>query len=78
MPTGGLNVAALEWLLLYQISDLRKFLFQAADPRQNIRDIFEAFIRRMVGDRTVNEVWTTGRAAIASAPGQLSQEVLDK
>ena len=78
MLTGDLNVADVEWIVQYQISDPRKFLFQAADPRQNIRDISEAIMRRVVGDRTVNEVLTTGRAAIASAAGRLTQEVLDK
>jgi membrane protease subunit HflK len=78
MLTGDLNVADVEWIVQYQIADPRKFLFQAADPRQNIRDISEAIMRRVVGDRTVNEVLTTGRVEIAAEAHRLTQEVLDR
>jgi modulator of FtsH protease HflK len=78
MLTGDLNVADVEWIVQYQISDPKKFLFQAADPHQNIRDISEAIMRRVVGDRTVNEVLTTGRVEIAAEAQRLTQEVLDK
>lgn len=78
MLTGDLNVADVEWIVQYQIADPRKFLFQAQNPRQNIRDVSEAIMRRVVGDRTVNEVLTTGRVEIASEAHRLTQEVLDK
>ena len=78
MLTGDLNVADVEWIVQYQISDPRKFLFQAQNPRQNIRDVSEAIMRRVVGDRIVNDVLTTGRVEIASEAQRLIQEVLDK
>ncbi|MEO5970541.1 MAG: FtsH protease activity modulator HflK [Bdellovibrionia bacterium] len=78
MLTGDLNVADVEWIVQYQISDPRKFLFAAQDPKQNIRDVSEAIMRRVVGDRTVNEILTTGRVAIATEAHRLTQEVLDK
>lgn len=78
MLTGDLNVADVEWIVQYQISDPRKFLFQAQNPQQNIRDVSEAIMRRVVGDRTVNETLTTGRVEIATEAQRLTQEVLDK
>ncbi len=78
MLTGDLNVADAEWIVQYQISDPRKFLFAAQDPNRNIRDVSEAIMRRVVGDRTVNEVLTTGRVEIAIEAQKLMQEVLDK
>ena len=78
MLTGDLNVADVEWIVQYQIADPKKYLFEAATPRQNIRDICEAIMRRVVGDRTVNEVLTTGRVEIASEAHRLTQEVLDR
>lgn len=77
MLTGDLNVADVEWIVQYQISDPRKFLFQAQNPRRNIRDVSEAIMRRVVGDRTVNEILTTGRVEIADESQRLTQEVLD-
>lgn len=78
MLTGDLNVADVEWIVQYQISDPKKFLFAAQDPRRNIRDVSEAIMRRVVGDRTVNEVLTTGRVEIADEAQKITQEVLDK
>ncbi len=77
MLTGDLNVADVEWIVQYQISDPQKFLFRAQDPRRNIRDVSEAIMRRVVGDRTVNEVLTTGRVEIATEAQRMTQEVLD-
>jgi membrane protease subunit HflK len=78
MLTGDLNVADVEWIVQYQISDPKKYLFAAQDPQINIRDVSEAIMRRVVGDRTVNEVLTTGRVEIANDAQRLTQEVLDK
>jgi membrane protease subunit HflK len=78
MLTGDLNVADVEWVVQYQISDPFKFLFQASEPITNIRDVTESIMRRVVGDRTVNEVLTTGRKEISALATQLIQEVLNK
>jgi membrane protease subunit HflK len=78
MLTGDLNVADVEWIVQYQIADPKKYLFAAQNPHQNIRDVAEAIMRRVVGDRTVNEVLTTGRVAIGVEAQRHMQEVLDK
>lgn len=78
MLTGDLNVADVEWVVQYKISDPYKYLFQAKSPIKNIRDISESIMRRVVGDRLVTDVLTTGRAEIGSSAIKLMQEVLDK
>jgi membrane protease subunit HflK len=78
MVTGDLNVADVEWVTQYQVSDPFKFLFQARDPVRNVRDVSQAVMRRVVGDRLVNDVLTTGRVEIAAEALRLTQEVLDK
>jgi modulator of FtsH protease HflK len=78
MLTGDLNVADVEWIVQFQIAEPRKYLFHAQDPQRNIRDVSEAIMRRVVGDKTVNEVLTTGRVEIATDAQRLMQEVLDK
>jgi len=77
MLTGDLNVAEVEWVVQYKISDPFKFLFKTSSPIQNIRDVSESIMRRVVGDRSVTEVLTTGRVAIASEAKILTQEVLN-
>ena len=77
MLTGDLNVAEVEWVVQYQISDPFKFLFHAAEPETNIRDISESAMRRVVGDRLVNDVLTIGRVEIANDTKDALQEILD-
>lgn len=78
MLTGDLNVAEVQWVVQYQISDPFKYLFQASEPISNIRDVAESIMRRVVGDKLVTDVLTTGRVEIATTARIMMQEVLDK
>jgi len=78
MLTGDLNVAEVEWVVQYQISDPFKYLFKTSDPIRNVRDVSESIMRRVVGDKMVTEVLTTGRVGIASEAKILMQEILNK
>lgn len=64
MVTGDLNVALVEWVVQFRISDPRAFLFQVRDPEWTLRDVSEAVMRQVIGDRTVDEVITVGRQEI--------------
>ncbi|EQC48752.1 HflK protein [Bacteriovorax sp. BSW11_IV] len=77
MLTGDLNVADVEWAVQYQISDPFKFLFQTSSPESNIRDVSESIMRRVVGDRLVSDVLTTGKIEIETQAQELMQEVLN-
>lgn len=76
--TGDLNVANVEWIVQYQISDPKKYLFNAREVLKNLRDISQSVLRRVVGDRIVSQVLTTGRVEIAEEAQRLMQEVLDR
>ena len=78
MLTGDLNVAEVEWVVQYQISDPFKYLFKTSDPIRNVRDVSESIMRRVVGDKMVTDVLTTGRVGIASEAKILMQEILNK
>ena len=78
MLTGDLNVAEVEWVVQYQISDPFKYIFQTSNPTINVRDVSESIMRRVVGDRSVTEVLTTGRVEIAIDAQKLMQGVLDR
>lgn len=67
MLTGDLNLADVEWVVQYRISDAYQFLFKVREPVNTMRDISEACMRQIVGDRTVNEVLTVGRIEIATS-----------
>jgi membrane protease subunit HflK len=65
MLTGDLNAAVVEWVVQYRIVDPYKYLFQVRNVEITFRDMSEAVMRRVVGDRIVNEVLTVGRAEVA-------------
>jgi membrane protease subunit HflK len=67
MLTGDLNAAEVEWIVQYRINDPYKYLFKVRDTYQTFRDMTEAVMREVVGDRTVNEVLTIGRQEISVA-----------
>ena len=65
MLTGDLNAAVVEWVVQYRIVDPYRYLFQVRNVEKTFRDMSEAIMRKVVGDRTVNEVLTVGRAEVA-------------
>ncbi|WP_127718339.1 FtsH protease activity modulator HflK [Halobacteriovorax sp. HLS] len=78
MLTGDLNVADVEWAVQFQIADPFKYLFQTSAPEVTIRDVSESIMRRVVGDRSVTDVLTTGKMEIETRAYELMQEVLNK
>jgi len=66
MLTGDLNLADVEWVVQYRISDSYQYLFRVRNAESTLRDMAEAAVRKTVGDRTVNEVLTVGRQEVAS------------
>lgn len=66
MLTGDLNVGVVEWTTQYRVADPERWLFRVRNPIDTFRDMNEAIMRTVVGDRSVSEVLTTGRQEIAS------------
>src|SRR5215467_15796573 len=64
MVTGDLNAALVEWVVQYRIEDPKQYLFDVRNPDQTLRDLSEAAMREVVGDRTVDELITVGRQDI--------------
>ncbi len=77
MLTGDLNCAIVPWIVQFRISDPVKFLFKVRNPESTLRDLSEAIMRQVVGDRSINEV-ITKRLEIADKAKVDLQEVLDE
>ncbi|MFN3528911.1 MAG: FtsH protease activity modulator HflK [Bacteroidia bacterium] len=78
MLSGDLNMADVEWVVQYRIVDSYKYLFKVRNPEKSLRDMSESAMRKVVGDRTVNEVLTVGRQEVASAVEVLLQQLCDE
>jgi len=84
MLTGDLNLAHVEWIVQYRIKDAQHYLFQIGGHRNiriavedTIRNAAEAVLRKLVGDRSVDEVITRGREEIGSEAKREIQDMLD-
>jgi membrane protease subunit HflK len=77
MLTGDLNVLVVEWIVQYKIKDAYKYLFKMRNADETFRDMNEAVVRKAVGDHSVDEVLTVGRATIANEAKEQLQKLCD-
>lgn len=78
MLTGDLNLANVEWVVQYRIVNSFNYLFQVRNADKALRDMSESAVRKVVGDRTVNEVLTVGRQEVATSVEVLLQKMCDE
>ncbi len=77
MLTGDLNAANVEWVVQYRITNPYKHEFRVRNVEDTFRAMSEAVMRRVIGDRTINEVLNVGRAEVALAVEVGLQELCD-
>lgn len=78
MLTGDLNVAVVEWIVQFRIRDPKAYLFNVRDVPETFRYMSEAAVRQVVGDHSVDEVITIGRAEIALAAKEELQRLCNR
>ncbi len=76
MLTGDLNVIDVDWIVQYRIDDPGKFLFRVREPIDTIRDVSEAVMRQVVGNRLGSDVLTVGREAVQEEVKTEMQKIL--
>ena len=77
MLTGDLNVVVAEWIVQYKIKNPYNYLFKIRDVDSTFRYMNEAVMRKIVGDNSVDEVITFGRARIAMEAKEELQTLCD-
>lgn len=78
MLTGDLNMADVEWVVQYRISDSFKYFFKVRNAEKTLRDMSEAAMRQAIGDHTVNEVITVRRQEVATMVEQILQKMCEE
>ncbi|MEX0929075.1 MAG: FtsH protease activity modulator HflK [Balneolales bacterium] len=78
MLTGDLNLADVEWVVQYRIHDPYQYLFKVRNAEKSLHDMSEASMRKIVGDRTVNEVLTVGRQEVATRVEEFLQSLANE
>ncbi len=77
MLAGDLNVAIVPWIVQYRVANPKKYLFEVRDVKTLLRDMSEATMRTVIGDRSINEV-ISEREIVAIAAKQSLQKEMDQ
>lgn len=75
MLTGDLNVAQVPWVVQYRIKDPYNYLFKVRDLQRLLRDMSEATMRLVIGDRSIDEVISKRDEIAVEAQGLLQKEL---
>jgi membrane protease subunit HflK len=75
MLTGDLNVAIVPWIVQFRVKNPFDYLFRVRDVRRILRDMAEASMRLVVGDRSINEVISKRDEIAVEARGLLQAEL---
>jgi modulator of FtsH protease HflK len=78
MLTGDLNVIDVQWIVQFRVEDPVRYLFKVREQRQTFRDIAEAIMRRVVGNRLGSDVLTVGRVGVATEVKEEMQQILSE
>ncbi len=77
MLTGDENIVDIDFQVVWNISDPRKFLFNLADPRETIQAVSESAMRAVIARSELSPILNRDRALISSEVRSLIQSNLD-
>lgn len=77
MLTGDLGLVHVQWTVFYRIGNVTDYLFKVRNVEKTIRDVAEATVRLLVGDRSGDEVMTEHREQISTLAQLQMQESMD-
>ncbi|MEE9388021.1 MAG: FtsH protease activity modulator HflK [Paracoccaceae bacterium] len=77
MLTGDENIVDIDFQVVWNISDSRKFLFNIAGPRETIRAVSESAMREIIARSLLAPILNRDRGVIAQELETLIQQTLD-
>lgn len=77
MLTRDENIVDIDYQVVWNISDARKFLFNIAGPQETIRAVSESVMREIVARTNLTPILTTGKGKIEQELQVLIQQTLD-
>ncbi|MBF0360846.1 MAG: FtsH protease activity modulator HflK [Oligoflexia bacterium] len=75
---GNLNIVEVNWVVLFQIMDIKKYLFNSTNARENMRNASKAAMRQVIGDSLDFEAIATARDRIEARVMAVTQKTLDQ
>jgi modulator of FtsH protease HflK len=77
MLTSDKNILSVDFTVFYKIADAQSFLFNVADQQKLVLAVAQSAMREVVGQKTAQEVLTTGKDSVAAQVAQIAQEHLN-
>ncbi len=77
MLTGDENIVDIEFQVQWQISDIKDFVFNVAEPNQSIRKSAESAMREIIARTPIASALSDGKSKIEQEAKALLQEILD-
>jgi len=77
MLTGDENIVDIDFQVVWNISDLGKFLFNLKDHEATIRAVSESAMREIIGRSELQPILNRDRAIVSQEVRQLIQSILD-
>jgi membrane protease subunit HflK len=77
MLTGDENIVDAQLIVQYRIGDPIRYLFHLRDPVQTLRAATEVALRSRVGNMTIDDVLTTGRATVQDEAREFLQQLMN-
>ena len=78
MITGDENIVLTDLVVQWKITDPQKYLFNAADPKQILHNATSSAIRSIIGNSTIDNALTDGKADIEKETRDLLVSLVDK
>lgn len=77
MLTGDQNIVDIDFQVVWNISDPRKYLFNLSDPAQTIEAVSDSVMREIIAQSELAPILNRDRGAIADRLSDLIQSTLD-
>lgn len=78
MLTGDENIIDIDFVVLWRISDAKKYLFEIRDPENTIKKVAESAMREVIGRTDIQPALTEARGLIEDKTRELMQKMLDE
>ena len=78
MLTADQSIVDIGFAVLWQVKDVRDFVFKVADVEATVRAVAESAMREVVGRRDLEAIITTERATVEAETRELMQRTLDR
>ena len=77
MLTGDENIVDMQFVVQYKISNIEDYLYNLTNPEVTVKSAAESAMREVVGNTTVTQALTVGKAQIENITAKRLQETLD-